>query len=94
MDADAYIRKLRFRATHRGTREADAMVGGFFDTYHIHWTADQFAWFERLLDEQDVDIMGWAFGTIIPPQDFCGPMMDDLKRLDFIILPPGLKKIY
>ena len=38
MDADPYLRKLHFRAHHRGTREADAMVGGFFDTYHAQWS--------------------------------------------------------
>jgi antitoxin CptB len=94
MDADAYNRKLRFRASHRGTREADAMVGGFFDAYHHDWDADQYAWFERLLEEQDVDIMAWAFGTAAPPLEFQGPMIDLLKRLDFIVLPKGLKKIY
>ena len=31
MDADPYRRKLHYRAHHRGTREADAMVGGFFE---------------------------------------------------------------
>lgn len=94
MDADAYIRKLRYRASHRGTREADAMVGGFFETYHSAWSEADFAWFERLLDEQDVDIMAWALGTTRPPEDFSGPMMDTLYRLDFITLPPGLTKQY
>jgi antitoxin CptB len=91
MDEDAYIRKLRFRASHRGTREADAMVGGFFDAYHRDWNAEQFAWFERLLEEQDVDIMAWAFGTAAAPAQYHGPMIEALKRLDFIILPAGLK---
>ncbi|NJM49641.1 MAG: succinate dehydrogenase assembly factor 2 [Sphingomonadales bacterium] len=94
MDRDAYIRKLRFRASHRGTREADAMVGGFFETYHGTWDAAQFAWFERLLEEQDVDIMAWAMGIAMPPETFRGGMMDALKMLDFITLPPGLIKKY
>ena len=87
MDADAYIRKLRFRAGHRGTREADAIVGGFFEYYHPQWSADDFAWFERLLEEQDVDIMAWALGTLRPPEEFAGPLMDDLCSLDFMTLP-------
>jgi len=37
MDADPYRRKLHYRAHHRGTREADAMVGGFFDHYSAEW---------------------------------------------------------
>ncbi len=90
MDADPYLRKLHFRAHHRGTREADAMVGGFFDQYHAHWRAEDFAWFERLLEEQDVDIMAWALQTAEPDPMLAGPMMDLLQRLDFIQLPEGL----
>ena len=92
MDADAYIRKLHFRAHHRGTREADALVGGFFDCYVQNWGEAEFDWFERLLEEQDVDILGWALGIAEPDPSFAGPMMDDLKRLDFISLPEGLNK--
>ncbi len=90
MDADPYRRKLHFRAHHRGTREADAMIGGFFDCYSVDWGAVEYAWFERLLEEQDVDIMAWALGTEEPEATFAGPLMDQLKRLDFISLPEGL----
>lgn len=90
MDADPYRRKLHFRAHHRGTREADAMIGGFFDCYSVDWGAVEYAWFERLLEEQDVDIMAWALGTAEPDATFAGPLMDQLKRLDFISLPEGL----
>jgi len=90
MDADPYLRKLHFRAHHRGTREADAMVGGFFDRYHPQWSADDFAWFEMLLEEQDVDIMAWALKTAQSDPALAGPMMDLLQRLDFIKLPEGL----
>ncbi len=91
MDADPYLRKLHYRAHHRGTREADAMVGGFFDKYSAAWALAEFEWFERLLEEQDVDIMAWALGTAEPDPAFDGPMMDQLKRLDFISLPEGLE---
>lgn len=90
MDADPYLRKLHFRAHHRGTREADALVGGFFDCYVKDWGEAEFAWFERLLEEQDVDIINWALGTTAPEPAFAGPMMDTLKRLDFVSLPIGL----
>jgi antitoxin CptB len=90
MDADPYLRKLHYRAHHRGTREADAMVGGFFDCHSKAWGDREIEWFERLLEEQDVDIMAWALGTAEPDPAFAGPMMDALKRLDFISLPEGL----
>jgi antitoxin CptB len=90
MDREAYLRKLHFRAHHRGTREADAIVGGFFDSAHASWDEAGFAWFERLLEEQDVDIMGWAIGTIAVPSEFAGAMMDAMTHLDFVKLPQGL----
>jgi antitoxin CptB len=90
MDADPYLRKLHFRAHHRGTREADAMVGGFFDRYAPEWSKDEFAWFERLLEEQDADIIAWAIGTAQADPAFAGPMLERLERLDFISLPEGL----
>ncbi len=93
MDADPYLRKLHFRAHHRGTREADALVGGFFDRHSGSWGEPELAWFERLLDEQDVDIISWAIGTADPDPSFAGPMMDRLKKVDFIALPDGLNNI-
>jgi antitoxin CptB len=92
MDRASYLRKLHYRAHHRGTREADAIVGGFFDHYHADWNEAGLNWFEALLEEQDVDIMGWALGTIAVPAQWQGPMLDVLKRLDYIELPVGLGK--
>lgn len=91
MITDPYRRKLHYRAHHRGTREADAIVGGFYDSYSEQWDADGFVWFEKLLDEQDVDIMGWAMRTIAIPAEWDGPMMALMQRLDYIKLPHGLE---
>jgi antitoxin CptB len=84
MDRDTRLRRLRFRAWHRGTKEADLMIGGFFDRHGASWTPDQLDWFEALLEEQDVDIMAWAIGTQSVPARWRGPMMDSLKQLNFV----------
>jgi hypothetical protein len=34
---EARLRKMKFRAWHRGTREADYMIGCFFDRFHGQW---------------------------------------------------------
>jgi antitoxin CptB len=86
MDQDR-IKRLRFRAWHRGTREADYMIGCYFDRFHGEWTDAQLDWFETLLEEQDVDIMGWALGTIAVPPNYAGPMMERMKRLDYVEIP-------
>ena len=65
---DHRLRRLRFRAWHRGTKEADLLIGGFADRYAAGWNDAELRWFEALLEEQDVDVMGWAFGTIAAPE--------------------------
>jgi antitoxin CptB len=81
------LRRLKFRAWHRGTREADYMIGCFFDRYGGGWDEAEIAWFERLLDEEDADIMGWALGTFAIPSEYAGPQMDALCKLDYVEIP-------
>jgi antitoxin CptB len=84
MPSEAELKRLHWRAHHRGTREADMLIGGFFDAHHEAWSADERALFAAMLDEQDVDIMAWAVGTAEPPERFAGPMIQALKKLDYI----------
>ena len=87
MNRDDRIKKLRFRAWHRGTKEADLLIGGFFDRQIAAGTDGDLDWFELLLEEQDVDIMAWALGTAQPPVRYDGEMMRRLKTLDYIPRP-------
>ena len=84
MDRAARLKRLAFRASHRGTKEADLLIGGFCDTHADAWDEAAIAWFEALLEEEDVEIMAWAIGTSAPPARFEGPMMQAMRRLDYI----------
>jgi antitoxin CptB len=84
MPSEAELKRLHWRAHHRGTREADMLVGGFFDAHHQQWGSPECALFEAMLEEQDVDIMAWAHGTAQPPERFEGPMISALRQLDYI----------
>lgn len=81
---EARLRRLHYRAWHRGTKEADLLVGGFFDTHGRSWDEAQLDWFERLIDEQDVDIMAWAIGVAPCPPHYEGAMMQAMRKLDYI----------
>ena len=87
MPTNEELKRLQWRAHHRGTREADMLIGGFFDAHHAGWSETDRALFAAMLDEQDVDIMAWAIGTSEPPARFEGPMIEALKRLDYIRVP-------
>jgi antitoxin CptB len=84
MPSDPDLKRLAWRAHHRGTREADLLIGGFFDAHHASWSANDRARFAAMLEEQDVDIMAWAHGTAPAPERFASPMIEALKRLDYI----------
>ncbi|MDA7787818.1 succinate dehydrogenase assembly factor 2 [Sphingomonadaceae bacterium] len=86
-DSSSRVGRAKFRAWHRGTREADYMIGGFFDRYHAEWGDDEMIWFEKLLAEDDVDVMAWAMKTQPVPDHIAGPMMDAMMRLDYVDIP-------
>jgi antitoxin CptB len=75
---------MQFRAWHRGTREADYMIGGFFNRYHAEWDEAAMLWFEALLDEDDVDVMAWALGTLAVPERYAGDQMSAMQKLDYV----------
>jgi len=83
----ARLGRLRFRAWHRGTREADYIIGCFFDRFHASWSEAETAWFESLLEEDDVDIMAWALQTAPVPDRFAGPQMELMRKLDYVDIP-------
>lgn len=84
MDREHRLKRLRFRSWHRGTKEADLMIGGFFDAHHQGWTAEEIDWFETFLEEQDVDIMAWAMGVQPLPAHYDGAMMQAMRALTYV----------
>ncbi len=84
MQLDDELKRLHWRAHHRGTREADMMIGGFFDRHATGWTAEERTLFNEMLNEQDVDIMAWAIGTQPVPERYGGSLMEAMQRLDYL----------
>ena len=63
------------------------MIGCFFDVHHAHWSLAELDWFEALLDEEDVEIIAWALGTMEVPEKYAGTQMDAFRKLDFVEIP-------
>ncbi|NKD86959.1 succinate dehydrogenase assembly factor 2 [Haematospirillum sp. 15-248] len=59
---DERRRKILYRASHRGMKEADLMIGGFVAARISELDAPQLDRLESLLDELDMDIMDWVIG--------------------------------
>ncbi len=72
-------KKLIFRAWHRGTREADLLMGRFADSFVPAANAADLAEFEALLNENDPDIYDWVIGRLPVPENNLGPLIQRLK---------------
>lgn len=80
---DVRLKKIRFRAWHRGFREADLILGPFADN-HVHLlTPEQLDRFETLMEENDHDIYGWIIARFPTPPAFDHDVMDMLKTFRF-----------
>ena len=62
-------KRLRFRAWHRGTKEADLLLGPFADARLDSLDEEGLARFEALLARHDPEIMDWVTGAAAPPDD-------------------------
>lgn len=80
-------RRLRFRAEHRGILEADVVIGAFVRSRLAELGGDEIAWFERLLEEPDRQILAWVFGNAPVPAEFDTPLMHAMQKLDYVDLP-------
>ena len=75
---DPRRKRLLYRATHRGTKEADTIIGGFF-TKTVEVLADsQLEGAEALLEELDLDLLDWLMGRTPVPARLNGTLFDDL----------------
>jgi antitoxin CptB len=84
MNREDRLKRLRFRAWHRGTKEADLLIGCYFDSFSAGWSDAEIDWIETLLDEQDADIVAWAIGAEPVPERYAGPMMERMQAADYI----------
>jgi antitoxin CptB len=73
-DLDARRRRLVFRANHRGTKEADLMIGGFVARHVASLGPAELDEIETLLDHPDVDLADWLMGRRAPPEEVVTPL--------------------
>ena len=60
-------KRLLYQSNHRGTKEADLILGGFARSHLGGMSTDQLTQFDALLNESDPDLMDWI-GKGTPPE--------------------------
>ena len=80
-EADEVLRrKLHFRAWHRGTCEADLLMGSFADRHLQAFSDEELRQFESLLDQSDPEIDDWMTGRLPVPHEYATHVMALLMR--------------
>ncbi len=83
MDDEKRRKRILFRAWHRGTREADLLMGRFAERYLAEMTPQEMDQFEAVLELPEPDLLAWYVGRAAPPEDMLTPVLKSI--LDFKI---------
>ena len=75
-------KRLQFRAWHRGTREADLIMGPFADREVSGMDAAGLEEFEKLLHCNDPDVYDWLTGKAVTPPDHVA-LINRLKEFEY-----------
>ena len=75
---EAALKRLRWRC-RRGTRELDALLGGWLETRGQDAAPDQLAAFDALLDQPDPQIWGWLMGYAQPQRSDWQEIVDAIR---------------
>jgi antitoxin CptB len=75
---EAIIRRLRWR-TRRGTRELDALFGGWLDESFAGADEATRKAFDELLDVQDPDLWDWVMGHGKPGREDFARIIDEIR---------------
>ena len=76
---DERRRKMPFRSWHRGIREIDLIMGRFADVHIANLTDAELDQYQRLLDAQEHDLLGWVMGQIPVPPDEDTPVFRRMR---------------
>lgn len=79
--AESRRKQLKFRATHRGFKEADAILGAFAALHLPELDDDELETFAALLDVPDHDLYDWLRGAAAVPRAYDTAVFGRLKAI-------------
>lgn len=88
-------RRLMFRAWHRGTKEADLLIGGFVRRGIAGFSDSELDELEAVLELPDVDLADWLSGRREIPAEVDSPMLTRMANecgASGAGLPPELRR--
>lgn len=76
---DARRRRLLFRATHRGTKENDLLLGGFVAAGLTAFSDEEVAALEAIMELPDPLLADWLTGRVPVPAEADSPMLRAIR---------------
>ena len=74
------LKQLKFRSWHRGMREMDILMGGFFDMFHKDFSDKEINQIEEyIIPLSDNDLYNCFIGKITWPNKISNSLKDKLK---------------
>lgn len=67
--AEARLKRMRMRSWRRGTKEMDLVLGPWADVHLPGLSVDRLDLYDRLLEENDQDLMAWILGQAQAPAE-------------------------
>jgi antitoxin CptB len=73
-------KKLLWRASHRGIKEMDILMGGFARSRLDHMTESELGHFEALIELPDQDMLSWITGEASVPAGQTNPLLPEFMK--------------
>ena len=74
--AEARLKRMKMRSWRRGTKEMDMILGPYADTHLAGMDEAGLVLFDRLLWENDQDLLPWVLGQVAGPSDYADLLAD------------------
>jgi len=65
---EARLRRMQMRANRRGIKEMDIVIGPWAEAHLAQMSEEELVLFDRLLWENDQDLMAWILGQSPTPE--------------------------
>lgn len=76
--AEARLKRMTMRSWRRGTKEMDLVLGPWADAHLATLDAERLAVYDRLLEENDQDLMAWILGQGQAPEEIA-PLLTEIS---------------
>lgn len=77
--SEARLKRMSMRSWRRGTKEMDLILGPWSDAHLSGLSAEKLDLYDRLLVENDQDLMAWILGNAAPPHHLAA-FLDEIAQ--------------